>query len=137
MSKESVGRFYRAFAEDAALQRTFMAINDRLAEEFKDERPDEERMEEIFWNEMLPVARESGYEFSFQDLKEYAAESKRADELMDEELAAVAGGGDLCACVLAGYGTIGDVTLGCALYGGGASPDFFCFCFLGGGGKPK
>jgi len=137
MSKENVRQFYEALSEDADLQRTFREKRESLSGKYGDSPLGDDHQEELFLKEVLPIAREAGYDFSFQDLKEYAVESKKTGELMDEELAAVAGGGDLCVCVLGGYGTFGDVTIGCALYGGAESSTFFCFCFMGGGGKPK
>jgi len=137
MSKENVRKFYEVLSKDADLQRRFREKNELLSGKYRDGAPGDERLEGLFLKEILPVAREAGFEFSFQELQEYSADSKMTGELMDEELAAVAGGGNLCVCVVGGYGTIGDVAIGCAMYGGAESSTFFCFCFMGGGGGLK
>ncbi|GEM_PF-1316479 len=134
MSKESVRKFYEMVSKDADLQRTFREKGESLSEKYGVGAIGDEHLEELFLKEVLPVAREAGFEFSFQELQEYAAESKTKGEIMDEELAAVAGGGDLCVCVMAGYGYFGDVIIGCAIGGGADSSTFACFCFIGGGG---
>jgi len=134
MSKENVREFYELLSKDVDLQRTFREKAESLSKKYGDGAVGDEHLEDLFLNEVLPIAREAGFEFSFQELLEYSAESKMKGELMDEELAAVAGGGDLCVCVMGGFGSFGDVSIGCALYGGAMSKDFLCACFIGGGG---
>ncbi len=137
MSKENVRRFYETLSKDVDLQRKFREKSESLSGKRGDVSLGDEHLEELFLKEVLPIARETGFEFSFQELQEYSAESKTKGELMDEELAAVAGGGDSCVCVVAGYGYFGDVIIGCAINGGADSSTFACFCFIGGGGGLK
>ena len=136
MSKENVREFYGLLSKDVDLQRTFREKGESLSEKYGIGAIGDEQLEELFLKEVLPVAREAGFEFSFQELQEYAAESKTKGELMDEELAAVAGGGDGCVCVLGGLGYVGNVMIACVVAGGAASKGFFCVCFIGGGGGP-
>ena len=136
MSKENVRKFYEVLSKDADLQRRFREKNELLSGKYRDGAPGDERLEGLFLKEILPVAREAGFEFSFQELQEYSADSKMTGELMDEELAAVAGGGDGCVCVLGGLGYVGNVMIACVVAGGAASKGFFCVCFIGGGGGP-
>ena len=96
MSKENVRLFYSTLAEDKALQEKFNEINARLADEYKGERPDEKRVNEILRHDFLPVAREAGFEFSLDELKAYSAEGKATGELADEELAGAVGGENRC-----------------------------------------
>ncbi len=134
MSKENVRRFYEMVSKDVDLQRKFREKSESLSGKLGDVSLGDVHLEELFLKEVLPIARETGFEFSFQELQDYSAESKTKGELMDEELAAVTGGGDLCVCVMGGFGSFGDVSIGCALYGGTMSKDFLCACFIGGGG---
>jgi hypothetical protein len=137
MSKENVRKFYEVLSKDADLQRTFREKAESLSKKYGNGAVGDEHFEDLFLKEVLPVAREAGFEFSFQELQEYAAESKTKGELMDEELAAVAGGGDLCVCVVTGFGSFGDLKIVCVLCGGTVSKDLFCVCIIGGGGGLK
>ncbi len=122
MSKENVRRFFTALSKESFLQRKFGELNARLNERFKDAPLDEDVFEKIFREELLPALQETGFVFSFQDLKEYAEESVRSEELGDDEMSAVAAGvcytslGDTecvgiglmsshCPCVMGGSGT--------------------------------
>ena len=133
MSKENVRLFYDTLAKDTDLQSGFKERSIRLTEELKGEVPGEERMEEVFREELLPVIREAGFDFSYADLKEYA-EDASVGELADEELAAVAAGADLCVCVVAGFGDFNSATFTCVVGGAIEAPGFICGCVLGGGG---
>ena len=135
MSKEDVRLFYDALAKDTALQNKFGEVNARFAEELKGEDPGEERVEETFREELFPLIRASGFDFSFAELKEYA-EDAFTEELSDEELAAVAAGGDMCVCVLAGVGDFKGTTFACVVGGAITAPGFCCGCVMGGGGGP-
>lgn len=96
MSKENVRLFYSALAEDKVLQEKFKVINTRVAEKYKGKLLDKKLMDESFQRELLPVAKEAGFEFSLDELNAYATEAKEAGELADSELAAVAGGAYYC-----------------------------------------
>lgn len=70
-------------------------------------------------DELLALAKELGLELTEADLEKPAAE-----ELSDDELDAVAGGGDVsCACAMGGGGTkdSNDKTCACVLAGAGYS----------------
>ena len=138
MSKENVRQFYNHLASDIALQERFKEMNARLVEGFNGKRPDDKQMDELFRNELLPVAKEAGFEFSLEDLKEYAAEAKETGELADLELAAVVGGtkGTACVCVIGGHGSSGGQEMVCVVVGSGAGKveAMFCCCVVAGGG---
>ena len=138
MSKENVRQFYNHLASDIVLQERFKEMNARLVEGFNGEFPDGKHMDEIFQHELLPVAMEAGFEFSLEDLKEYAAEAKETGELADLELAAVVGGteGTACVCVIGGYGASGGQEMVCVAVGSGIGKVevMFCCCVLAGGG---
>ena len=81
--------FFSALTKDAVLQSTFEKMNDRAVGRFNGAAPDEEQLEKIFREELLPAIREAGFSFSFQDWKEFAEESKEAAALSEDELSAV------------------------------------------------
>ncbi len=136
MSMENVRKFYEVLSQDTDLQQKFKEKSESLSGKWSGAL-EEEHLEDLFLKEILPIALEAGFEFSFQDLQEYSAESKKKSELMDEELDAVVGGNNICVCVLAGGGVFDDVMIGCSGYGGGESSTFFCICMVGGGGGLK
>ncbi len=72
------------------------------------------------FEQILPVIREAGYDFSLEELETYAKEHHpNADgEMSLDELDAVAGGGG---CVVIGFGY--------------AKDKYFCFCVIGGASK--
>ncbi len=133
MSKENVREFYVLLSKDADLQRRFREKGESLSGKRGDGAIGDEHLEELFLKEILPIAREAGFEFSFQDLQEYSAESKTMGELMDEEMVAVAGGADLCVCLSTGYGSLGDEKMVCWL--SGSVSTFDCLCAIAGFGK--
>ena len=145
MSKENVRQFYNHLAEDIALQERFKEMNARLVERFDGELPDEKQMDELFQKELLPVAKGTGFEFSLDDLKAYAAETKATTagtccmqldgELADSELVAVVGGtaGTACVCVIGGYGTNCGGEMVCVV-GGIGNNQMTCYCAFAGGG---
>jgi len=84
-------------------------------------------MELIYQNEVLPVAKEYGFEFTIAEVKEYVTETNKVkiEALSDDELEAVSGGLLGCICGIAGGGfnnnhTESDVACVCALAGGGS-----------------
>lgn len=82
--------------------------------------------------ELLAMAREMGYELSEADF-----EQSGSGEIDEDELAAVAGGGE-CACFAGGGGTPGEVTKVCACVAVGMGlnkkGERRCFCFTVGHG---
>ncbi len=127
MSKENVKRFYDAMAKDPALQQKSRAITQRHA----GQKLDQAQLDVIFQQELIPVARGAGYDFTLEELKAYAKETGKIGprEVSEEELAAVAGGAS-CVCVIGGSGETLDCTCVGAGWGGGGK----CVCVLGGGG---
>lgn len=134
MSKENVKLFYETLTKDEALQEKTRVIGKK----YEGQKLDEKRMEEIYQKELVPLAREAGYDFSLAEVKEYAAEASKPGmrEISEEELAAVAGGG-CCVCAAVGVGDWGggDMECSCIGYGSGHySSTEKCFCIIGGGG---
>ncbi len=133
MSKENVKLFYEALAKDPAMQEKSKAI----AQRHQGQKLDPAQLDMIFQQELMPLAKGAGYDFTLDELKEYARETGKIGprEVSEEELAAVAGGAT-CACAIygQGYGTDGDVTCVCPAAGGGKGPGYTCVCVIGGGG---
>jgi predicted ribosomally synthesized peptide with nif11-like leader len=126
MSKENVKLFYEAMAKDKSLQEKFKAISKR----YEGQKPDVEQADLIYQKDLVPLAREAGFEFTLDELKGYAAEAKAPaiHELSEDELAAVAGGNE-CTCVAGGGGTLHDYRCGCVVAGfGGPGSDYICKC---------
>ncbi len=104
MSQQNLMMFFEAMARDDSLRARFEAIGARHGHQ----EPDESVRDAVWGNEILPLARSEGFEFTLEDLKALqAAQGPKADKLTDDELDAVAGGG-CCTCVWAGGGRRGD-----------------------------
>jgi predicted ribosomally synthesized peptide with nif11-like leader len=115
MSKENVKLFYEALPENRSLQEKFKKANEKYA----GQKIDKEAINLILQNELLPIAKEAGFDFTLDEFKEYAQENNQsaAGRLSDDELAAVAGGVGACvvgggseggcSCVICGYGDNG------------------------------
>jgi len=90
MSKENAKLFYEELAKNEALQGKFEVIGKK----YEGQTSDETQMDLIYQNEILPIAKESGFEFTLAELKEYkqAVTQPQSGRLSDEELDAVAGG---------------------------------------------
>jgi len=136
MSKENVRLFYEEIFKNETLQERLKSIGSDL----KGQKPDEAQMELIYQNEVLPVAKEYGFEFTIAEVKEYVTETNKVkiEALSDDELEAVSGGLLGCICGIAGGGfnnnhTESDVACVCALAGGGSgkSGDVCACVFLG------
>lgn len=113
MSKENVKLFYGALTENKNLQEKITKANEKYA----GQKIDKETIELILQDELLPIAKEAGFEFTLDELKEYEWENKQsaAGRLSDDELTAVAGGTGAC------------------VVGGGSEGG--CVCVVGGGGE--
>jgi len=106
MSVENVKKFYECVAQDEAVKQKFT----ELAQKYQGEALDADKVAVVFEQEVLPLAAQTGYSFSLDDLKAYGEELKQADmkrELSDEEMQAVTGG--VTSCILRGTGGSDDV----------------------------
>jgi hypothetical protein len=128
MSIENVKLFYQAMGKDKTLQEKANAISQMHIEQ----KLDEAQANLIYQKELVPLANEAGYDFTLAELKEYVKESEKPGmrEVSEEELAAVAGGGDYCACVIGGGGNLEGKTCACVIGGGGGSKSsgHWCLC---------
>ena len=109
MSEEHVRTFFKKVEEDENLGERYKSLLQGIVP------PDVD--EENLWKEVVEFASENGYKFTSEDVK-LVAESMQSEELSDEELDAVAGGGfgsslmagtnhadRIFACLFAGYMT--------------------------------
>ncbi len=136
MSKEDVSLFFDSMAKDEVLQARFKEANAVILEKHTGDLTKKESLEAIFEEDIIPIVKEAGYDFSYNDLIAYS-EGKSEHALNDDELEAVTGGNDVCVCVIAGFGTFGDLGFACAIGGAGESETFACYCVIGGGGGLK
>ena len=105
---ENLKKFLEKVSEDKALAEKVSAEKDPAA--------------------LIPLAKEMGIELTEADLK------KPVEELSDDELDTVAGGGDVsCACAMGGGGTkdANDKTCACVLAGVGYASDKSERCLCG------
>jgi predicted ribosomally synthesized peptide with nif11-like leader len=105
---ENLKKFLEKVSEDKALAEKVSAEKDPAA--------------------LIPLAKEMGIELNEADLK------KPVEELSDDELDTVAGGGDVsCACAMGGGGTkdANDKTCACVLAGVGYAKDKSERCLCG------
>ncbi len=127
MSKENVKRFYDALAKDPTLQTKTRAITQK----HQGQKLDQAQLDMIYQQELIPLAKGAGYDFTLDELKTYARETGKIGprEVSEEELASVAGGAS-CVCVIGGSGESLDCTCVAVGWGGGGK----CVCVAGGGG---
>ncbi len=91
MSVENVKKFYEAVVQDKTIQQRFSELNQK----YQGVAVDAAKADAIMEQELLPVAKELGYEFTLAEVKTYGEEmqqTKTNGELSDSELEAVAGG---------------------------------------------
>lgn len=104
-----------------------------LEEVSKDEKLAEKVCSEKDKYAFIAIAKDMGITLTESDLEE-------ENEISDDELDAVTGGGK-CACAFAGGGTGDGYNAPCACVAGGIgkSGDYTtrCYCLVGGGGKPS
>ena len=81
MSQENVRSFFKAIEEDEDFR-------EKISAQFNSNNPADE---ENAMNAMVQVASENGYQFSVEDMKDVAEQSKDM-ELNDEQLDNIAGG---------------------------------------------
>ncbi|HHW47907.1 MAG TPA: Nif11 family protein [Clostridiaceae bacterium] len=116
MSEENVKLFYEMLAENRDLQEKVK----KAGEKYTGQNMDKETVELIMQNELLPLAKEAGFEFTLEELKEFAQINYQGETgmLSDDELNAVVGGAG--ACVVGGYSAGGCF---CGILGFGDNPD--------------
>lgn len=85
MAQENVREFMEFLNRDEELQKKLKTATEAYTGDKTDEKA-------VFEAVIVPIAKEAGYEFSFEDVEELAKASG-VDELSEDELAAVAGGG--------------------------------------------
>jgi len=130
MSKENVKLFYEAMAKDKSLQEKAKTISKK----YEGQKSDDMQTDEIYQRDLIPLAKEAGYEFTLDELKEYSMEANKPTmrEVSEEELAGVAGGN--CVCFLGGGGTLFGNTCACVIGGGGSGGGRTCVCVAAGAG---
>ncbi len=98
MIKDNIKGFMKLMNSDEELQKQLKAA----AESFSGDRTDEKA---VFEAVIAPIAKEKGYDFTYEDMVELA-ESAEAGELSEDELTTAAGGGGTAAvCTFIGAGT--------------------------------
>ena len=105
MSIENVKSFYEAVIQDQAIQQRFHDLNLK----YQGMAVDAAKADAILVQDLLPLAKELGYEFTLAEIKAYGEEMQQASrngELSFAELDIVAGGrgggGASLICVLLG-----------------------------------
>ncbi len=103
MAQENVKKFYEQLNGDEELQKKIKALADSYTGDKSDEKA-------AFEAVIAPVAKEAGYEFTYEEAIEAAKEAAEG-EIPDDEAEAVAGGKAYC-----------------LLIGGGTSEKASCIC---------
>ncbi|MCR5399500.1 MAG: Nif11-like leader peptide family RiPP precursor [Lachnospiraceae bacterium] len=96
MTQEKVKEFIELVNKDNDLQKKVKAGMDAYTGDKTDERA-------VFESVLAPIAKEAGFDLSYEDMVE-VAKSSGDGELSDEELAAVAGGDGVCFIIGGGFG---------------------------------
>lgn len=138
MSQENLKRFNEAASRDESLKGKLAAIANRHG----GQELDESQLYAVWEDEVLPLARSKGYDFTLEDVRELqAAKSVRVNQLTDDELNAIVGGVNpyQCYCIAGGGGAADDAgehTCICVLYGVGKDENGNkrCTCQFGGMG---
>ena len=122
MSIDNVKKFYDALSRDKAMQQKFID----LSRQYQDVAMDTAKIDSIIEQDVLPLAKQEGYDFTLEDIKSFGADAKQArtgEELNEEEMQAVTGGLFICVffgagdheggkwCVLLGTDSIGQECL--------------------------
>lgn len=97
MAKENITAFFEALSKDKALQQALKG------KELAYTGAKEDR-EAIVKEVLIPAAKEAGYDFTLDELKECQKSKRMGDVLEEGELESVAGGLTWGACVLYGFG---------------------------------
>ncbi len=120
MSQENVKGYFETLAKNKELQEKLTKLNKK----YEGADLTQAQLDLACERELLPLAKEYGFEFTLEEYKAYALEMSvpKTGKLDDDELEAVSGGTGGCGCILAG---------------GGGDPDnghAGCACILGGAG---
>ena len=97
MAQENVKKFYEQLNGDEELQKKIKSLADSYTGDKSDEKA-------AFEAVVAPVAKEAGYEFTYEEAVEAAKEAAEG-EIPDDEAEAVAGGKAYCVGI--GFGTAG------------------------------
>ncbi len=116
MSQENAKKFMELLNTDKELQQKVKTATEAYTGDKTDEK-------EVFDTVLAPIAKESGHEFTFEDVEELA-KAAQDDELSENEVAAAAGGGKPSFCIAIGFNgvweDVGTGDFGCgACYGVG------------------
>ena len=85
MSVENVKKFYEALVQDKMIQQRFNELNQK----YQGVTVDATKADAILEQDLLPLAKELGYEFTLTEIKAYGEEMKQAHmdgDLSDAEL---------------------------------------------------
>lgn len=120
MSQENVKGYFDALGKNKELLEKISALNKK----YEGAELSPAQLDLALERELLPLAKEFGFEFTLEEYKAYAKEmnAPKTGKLEDDELDAVSGGTGGCGCIAAG---------------GGADPDNSgagCACILSGVG---
>jgi len=134
LSQENFRLFLEAVAKDESLEAKLAAIGDK----YHNQDLDESKREALWMNEVIPLARSHGYDFTIEDLRAFhETMTPKPGKLADEELNLVVGGG-ICVCVVGGGGGgTGYTECSCMNLGRGWNEDRTrrCFCLSFGFGQ--
>ncbi|RPJ85495.1 MAG: Nif11-like leader peptide family natural product precursor [Acidobacteria bacterium] len=130
MSQENLRKFYEAVINDESLKARLLVIGSSHG----DQTPSQAEQDEIWENEILPLAESEGFEFTLKEVKEFQASNRpTAGKLTDEELEAVAGG-IRCFCFYGGGGVKTDENQACGCFWNGWGDGMDCHCNVWGAG---
>ena len=120
MSIEAVKEFYERIASDEEFQNKLNELQDKATKGL--ELPlAQDKKEEMLKGVIIPFAKEQGFDFSIEDIKEF--EKSIVEQLDEEQLENISAGGR-------GFGCTGCISLGFGFgVGNYSSLDFGC-CFL-------
>jgi len=90
MAQENVKLFLEALAKDKNLKDKVL----EMSKKYEGKTLDEEKLNSIYQNELMPFAKECGFEFTLSEYKSYGLQAKKVEtgKLDDDELKAVSGG---------------------------------------------
>lgn len=108
MAKENVGRFYRELWKNESLQKKIIEAQEKYDGDINDRNA-------IVNEVVIPVAKESGYDFTAEEVLEEERAKMEEHNISEDELENVSGGVSLCAII--GIGTKAYSEGLCAVYG--------------------
>ena len=113
MAKENVKKFYEEISKNKELQEKLV----KAEKSYTGDKDDKQAAVEAF---LLPIAKEAGYDFTAEELKEVERELAGEKGISEEELENVSGGKKAAGCCIIG-GANGGAAIACAYYGIGAT----------------